>query len=52
MATSEDGAYPSGADFKGEIAGQPPLMVVGPDSAELDSSPRFYRVRAERIPEP
>lgn len=51
VAILEVGAYPNGAGFEGEIAGQSPILVFGPDPADPDSARRFYRVRTERIAE-
>jgi hypothetical protein len=50
VATSENGAPPTGAGVVGEIAGSPPVMVIGPGAGEPEGVRRFYRVRVDPLP--
>lgn len=48
VATSQEGAFPTGAGVEGEIPGDTPTMVIGP--GEPDGVTRFYRTTAEPVP--
>lgn len=50
VATSDNGAPPTGPGVEGELAGSPPVMVIGPGPGEPEGPRRFYRVRVELLP--